>query len=262
MTAPLFKISEASKDSLSSRYGHTEIVAIKQIKGNVITIAHVPHSLYPSCREVVIEKMGTHIRRHRMDTDRLRLLVKVNNSNDITGTLNSIAAGCEALNIAEKFIGWPLSRVYRVLTTHQHTIMTYLQGCRNWIKSPYMVSLYLLIFKAVAGTGFQFRESNVDTIDKLEKFMADTPPLNLSRNAAPHIKTILRAYEYLFKEEDARYYWSLDRLIHSSATAGVQGSEGVDRLITGSTRYYGLYRKFIMIKHFIDKENKDVQVKP
>lgn len=149
-----------------------------------------------------------------------------------------IAAECgiKNINIVEKSTGWPLSKIYLLKNEYIHptSSLFYLEGNRRWIKSPHMLSLYLLLFRA--GKNIKTSEDHKvlmskKTLPALYKFWEKR--LGTDRNymvaILPKIKKVFKNYYKLFGTRTMRELY----LPAKTGPPWILVNEGIQKLIEG-----------------------------
>ena len=182
-----------------------------------------------SCRETFSNEIRRHLGvpgfnqfNYTMDMRRLRVgvirvLGKYISKTDYETQLAmddlGMKEGIRMLNIVEKYLGWSLSSVSKIhddfegKSLRKHNIHAYaVLGSAKWLRSPQLLSLYLLILRA--GAGFEITHDVVKTIDDFaklyekakEKRMSSRVKNDISRffYIGPKLKLILDNVDKLF----------------------------------------------------------------
>jgi hypothetical protein len=215
------------------------------------------------CREQVIYHIITRIRTAAdILTDKMRMVIlyggpaRQDNGNYYRGAipegtriLEKIECAVDILHCAEKFVGWPLTRIYEVESPAENIIGRYLVSSRRWIKAPYMVSLYLMLAKIPFEYYPLDKFSNIEELIKVIKTLPGGGIGFYARESVDDWKTLLLSYEKLFKKKKIDHYWSEEFL------GGGKHYEGVHSLITGDCYSAGLSERYWKEKKRLEGES-------
>lgn len=119
---------------------------------------------FHECRECIVhELIMCHINslysRSDIDINKTRLLVGRMPENGDDGLVEKeILRGLKIVHHFEEIAGWPKSRIYR---THKSKFVYLFRGHKNWQRSPYSISLYLLLIRL--GRHEEFQEFKTHT---------------------------------------------------------------------------------------------------
>lgn len=245
--------------SQSSDYFGFSFGAGKELKGDAIDLVGTFHT----CREALMGEMRRDINNEndRLPTDKMRILVRFSESR-AQGKADRILIdgwverATSVLQAFDKLAGWPLTRVHKVKTSARSIDIYYFHSSRRWMKSSYLVSLYLLLIRVCRDdriTGFKDFYSLVAVIDKIDrstkKLVTDSGYISSSK---PYWEAIMKGYSRLFRKRKMVYYWDKERL--GSGNNG--GSEGIQNLVTGATSYTEVRKELNEIKKEIDSKKK------
>jgi hypothetical protein len=182
-------------------------------------------------------------------------------------------------NLFEKSAGWPLTRMHDVETINTDNIVNawspgtkgrfynkvwdkgsthYVVGSKRWMKSPYMVSLYLLILKAsymdVMGDHSSIEKlipSTLKRIERLRKYSSLEQRKRLPYRGWDNIASytsasikywpiVISGYHRLFGKGPAKDYW----LAGNFKPRRPIGCEGIHQLCIGQAALRGLAERF------------------
>jgi hypothetical protein len=143
------------------------------------------------------------------------------------------------VNIFEKYMGWPLTRLSRVsnqtlgkkkLSTY-YTVVFAIQGSAKWLRAPQLLSLYLLIirlgrFYTVTKKAFK----SMDDLNELSKAISvrsqegqANGDAKFFRGIKPHLLTVLDNRQTLFFYRTAREHFHYN-----------DGFTGITKLVNGT----------------------------
>lgn len=140
--------------------------------------------------------------------------------------------GLSLVNIVEKYLGWPLSTVKtvdRAKTTAVRVACYMFTGSVKWLRSPQLVSLYMLLVRLGHRSGSFGRVKTLKGIlNAVGKFNGNQEPSVRVRKdmchlaaLAPYIRTILDNSNELFFSESAKEHFEANT-----------GANGINRLIS------------------------------
>ena len=123
-------------------------------------------------------------------------------------------AGKVMVNAIEKHYGWPLTKIYPVKLNEDQDNVTdyngfyYISASKRWIKSPHMLSMFLLLFRiAITNHKFKFK-TKIRSLKSLFKVLDDAAEKsNLGeivyyKAHGPRWKVVLDNYRKLFGQRD------------------------------------------------------------
>jgi hypothetical protein len=249
-----FKLNDSAGHSSPSYCGFNFGCAQEPDKDGEIRLVSGLHT----CREGLFHQMRSRICDNTdpttQPTDKMRMIFRwyVNNASssaekkkiDEEWAKRSVAV----LQAFDKLAGWPLTRVYKLDTGKDWLQAYYYHSSRRWMKSSYLVSLYILLVRMCADTritGFKDFNGLVKTIKKITD---SGPSLKSDQsyvlNSLPYWEAIMKGYPDLFRKHKLPYYWDTSRL--GGSVNG--GSEGIQYLVNGNTKYTEIRQELMKIK--------------
>lgn len=229
-------------------------------------IAQAENALY-GCRDALGASIRTLIldKSNQLTLDKTRWLFywSCDNNSDNHAPLKSqhkenmewCERGLRILHACEKLAGWPMTKAWHVKGPKEYQSIVHTLSSRRWIKSPYLITLYVLLMRIAADE----RITDFKNFDELEKKIADLNQSgkNIKRDSGhvrvtlPWWRFILRGYPDLFRQYKLPYYWSLERV----PGVGHNGyGEGISRLCDGSTKFTAARDKLRKIKAKLEEE--------
>lgn len=216
-----------------------------------------------TCREGLMANMRSRIVKEskELPTDKLRIMCKWTASEkNLKADLKTINAWVNrsvmVLQAFDRLAGWPLTRVYQIEAGDREWLkLYYYHSSRRWMKSSYLVSLYLLLIRMCKDTritGFKDFNGLVAKLNKIlknDKLITDTSYVN---GSMPYWEAIMKGYPRLFRQRKIQYYWDPDRLSNNSSG----GSEGIHLLTNGSTYYKEIRAELLKIKKELNDKKK------
>ena len=217
-----------------------------------------------TCREGMMANMRSSIVKENKElpTDKFRVIWKWTASEknlkaDLKTINDWVNRSIAVLQAFDRIAGWPLTRVYQVEADGRKWLkLYYYHSSRRWMKSSYLVSLYLLLIRMCKDTritGFKDFNGLVSKLEKIlknDKLLIDT---SYVRQSLPYWEAIMKGYPSLFRQRKIQYYWDTDRLSGNSSG----GSEGIQMLTNGSTYYKEVRAELLKIqKELNDKKKK------
>jgi hypothetical protein len=168
--------------------------------------------------------------------------------------------GVEVLHAVEKLAGWPLTKPsFEVEMPRDYMSGMYCYSSRRWLKSPYLMTLYILLVRMCADvriTGFKNYDDLVKLLGNLTSsgnhLKRDT---DYVRNTFSFWRALMVGYPKLFRKRKITYYWDTARLQQRRNDYEGYG-EGIARLCSGNTEYKEVYQKLIEIKKDLEGKNK------
>lgn len=201
-----------------------------------------------SCRDGMGATMREAIIDGTLPTDKLRLLfIWTNYKENIVEKW--FLRGLRCLHAFEKLAGWPLTRAMKVDMPRGVTGV-YCRGSRRWLKTPYLVTLYVLLVRMCADIsidGFKNFDGMMKIINSKDNWTRDAQHIV---NTREYWKALALGYPYLFEQYKMTYYWSRDQL-HNEGYG-----EGILKLCSGKTNFPGAYTDLNKVKVDINKNNK------
>lgn len=219
-------------------------------------------------RYFITEKTNSYNYFKEIDTSRVYITV----SGDRCGSMDArdtmmpefrsrLEKSLAIVNALESKYKWPRTKIYPVIPTGRNIrpAMLFI-GDRRWNKSPYLMSLYTLIIRAGWRTwvpesvkGKAWEEVKRIISKAANKKISNNEDVGWVRNSVNYWHLLLEKYDHLFGEEDRAYQWSEERLGSSYNST----SEGIDRLVSGSTDHSELYKKFkVLMQEVLQNESK------
>lgn len=214
-----------------------------------------------SCREDLIGTLRSEILRgSTFPTDKTRICFAWHAAKPGSTYLNEAERWCErakaTLNAFDRLAGWPLTRVYPITEIPQDRKRAYyFLSSRRWIKSAYLLSLYVLLVRASSNDIFSGFKNFDELEEKLSKGLGQSKTAqdkNYLLNSLPFWRAIMLGYPKIFRQKKIAYYWNEERFgddkpIRTSA-------DGLDRLVTGRTSYKEAYRQLMAVKKELDSK--------
>jgi len=131
------------------------------------------------------------------------------------------------LNLFEKYLGWGLTTVYRVdpecVGEDANANVFVFSGSVKWMRSPQLMSLYLLILRLSRHYHFQ----NIKSMDDFDKWMKKN--VNRVDTDTMYLKAV---YPYLFSILDNVKYLFFERSMKKNFTKQT-GNHGINNMIKG-----------------------------
>jgi len=157
------------------------------------------------------------------------------------------------LNLFEKYLGWGLTTIYKCNNDNftKHRIdMFVVYGSAKWLRSPQLMSLYLLIIRLSKNEYFQ----TLKNINDIKKFSS-----NIKNNDSQDIIFWKRINPYLFRILDNVNDLFFHQSIKNSHTEQ-SGTSGINNLVNGYSNKVtnGVFCK---IKNDIDNKMPDSTLK-
>jgi hypothetical protein len=125
---------------------------------------------------------------------------------DYEYVLEQRETGLRIINMFEKELGFPLTRIYGCKTKGGGTISHVYVGTNKWMRSPYLLSLYILLLRAGTVPGLDKADSidsfiklirGYDT-NKLDGYSKQAGDVRYLCKSIPHVKRIFKHFEHLF----------------------------------------------------------------
>lgn len=155
------------------------------------------------------------------------------------GMTKDYAAGAEAAvkttNVIEKTYGWPLTRVYKceVEDISKTNLFFYFEGPGKWIKSPQLLSLYLLILRMGYHLGPPsskekrtelHRKRSIKSVLDFWNKQGGTTDISRFKIVSGDIEKLLNNFDKLFR----------DRSMHALySPGGYVKNEGIEKFLRG-----------------------------
>lgn len=163
--------------------------------------------------------------------------------------------GVAVMHAMEKLAGWPLTRPRVVKMPKNHQFGLYCRSSRRWLKTPYYVTLYILLMRMCGDpriTGFKtFNELEI-LMTKLSKTGGFKRDDNHVRGTYMYWRAMMVGYPEIFEKKKITHYWNTDRL-----NAGSNGyGEGVLKFCSGGTSYKKARERMLKVKEELDKKKK------
>lgn len=161
------------------------------------------------------------------------------------------------LQAFDRAAGWPLTKIYKIDCKQDWLKPYYFLSSRRWMKSSYLVSLYVLLVRMCKDeriTGFKDLKGLIATIEKLTKssnLKCDGPYV---KGSLPYWEAIMKGYPRLFRKRKMDYYWNIERLTNSQSNSG--SAEGIHLLTCGSTKYPEVRKELLKIKDELNTKKK------
>jgi hypothetical protein len=228
----------------------------KEPKDGCIELVSGSHS----CREGLFHSMRQRIcgNEGNQPSDKTRLLfhwgaAKSQISRDMKDIEGWITRAVQALQTVDRMVGWPLTRAYEVNTGKENIRrIIYTHSSRRWMKSSYLISLYVLIVRMCKDE----RITGYKDFAALQKLLLDISSSGKTlkcdngyvKDSVPFWEAVLKGYPRLFRARKMPYYWDTGRLNGSSGS-----SEGIQYLVKGTTQYSEIRTEMLKIQ----KELKD-----
>jgi hypothetical protein len=159
-------------------------------------------------------------------------------------TMKSVS---KILKIVERRYKFELSKLYRVKHDGTNPFMFMVIGSNKWIRSPHMISLYLLLIRlGIAFYKIADKDTSnaINTYDKLIKWIDKNQ--NDIKNRAPYVLTsykywgiLLSNFDHLFKGIKMKDAYA--RKNYNNCSIDV---EGIDRLCHGGSNFDELQKRF------------------
>ncbi|KPK10629.1 MAG: hypothetical protein AMJ56_07615 [Anaerolineae bacterium SG8_19] len=163
--------------------------------------------------------------------------------------------GLYIINSFEHEHKWPKTRLYKVSNRDNIPFMFFL-GPRKWTMSPYLMSLWTLMMRIGRNSWIPKNLMELDH-ENLVRQLAINAKTNASGSSGDSSQTsatirswdnFMSLYGGLFGHISRKYHWDRKRLNgHNSRP------EGIRMLLTGTTKYQELYRKY---RNLLAKEAK------
>jgi len=157
--------------------------------------------------------------------------------------------GLYIINSFERAHKWPLTKLYPVKGINICMPLVFFTGARKWTMSPYLMSIWSLCIRLGKNKWLPKRLLTLDhenLIRQLSISVKTSPACNYdSREVSYTLKkwdTFMSLYSKLFAGVDRKDHWSIAHLKGFSGT-----SEGIRKLMDGSTSYTKLYNKYIKL---------------
>lgn len=243
------------------------------------------------CRETIVD----HVRRQLQDTpnskkrelnidmNRTRLILfsktSAHNQERTIKAFNTrrnreMLVGLKLVNHYERKYGWPRTKMQKLHngkiisggTDVSNTIHMYMVvGSSRWMKSPHLLSLYLLLLRlGIRGFKADFN-THTQLTKELEAFIANNSRGNgVRRGDAAHVRVtykkwdlLLKSYNKLFNKRTTKSLYDKKSLVNPGAAF----SEGIRKLCDGRSHDLDISHKFAKICN--SKNIKmEVKIKP
>jgi len=217
-----------------------------------------------TCREGLFYNMRSRIRNSSsggtaQPTDKMRMIFRWYTSQNISKTEmgNNNAWMMRSISVLQAFdrlAGWPLTRVYKLDVGNNNSWLQayYYHSSRRWMKSSYLVSLYILLVRMCKDeriTGFKDFNGLVKVVNAaLNSGKSLVVDNNYVKSSLPYWEAIMVGYPKLFRKRKLPYYWDTGRL----EGGGTGGAEGVQYLVKGDTKYTEIREELLKIKKQLD----------
>jgi hypothetical protein len=159
--------------------------------------------------------------------------------------------GLYIINSFEKHHNWPLTKLYDVecaTERNRYLPLVFFSGCRKWTMSPYLLSIWCLAIRLGRNQFVPkqlFDLSHEDIVRQLA-IAANTCSSGDGMQLRKSIRewdNLMILYKDMFGSENRKYHWALSHL-----NGGSDRPEGIMKLITGTTYYKELHKKFFELK--------------
>jgi hypothetical protein len=250
-----FDYAKADNFSSYSDYFAFNFGSAKEPVDGVVDLVHGTHT----CREGLMSNMRSRIcgSGTTQPTDKTRMLFfwyasRSNSKKDQVEVKGWTERTVPVIQALDRVAGWPLTRVYQLKTGRDHITGLYYHSSRRWMKSSYLISLYIMLVRMCKDeriTGFKDFDGLVKLLDKLCKNNGESNWTGLKsdqgyvKDSLPYWESIMRGYPRLFRARKMDYYWDTDRLGGSSG-----GYEGIQYLVGGNTKYTEVKDEMLKIK--------------
>lgn len=252
-----FNFIENSGNSAPTYCGFNFGCAQEPDKDGTIKMVSGTHT----CREGLFHNMRSRIcgSGGTQPTDKMRMIfrwyVNTGSANKDRLKIDSDWAqrSVAVLQAFDKFAGWPLTRVYKLDVGSKDWLQAYYyHSSRRWMKSSYLVSLYVLLVRMCADeriTGFKDFNGLVELTKKVigsgRNLKHDQSYVS---GSLPYWEAIMKGYPDLFRKHKMPYYWDTSRL--GGGNSG--SSEGIQYLVSGNTKYTEIRQELVKIKKALD----------
>lgn len=250
-----FTLTNGAGDG-SPSYSGFDFGCAKEPKDGKIQLVSGTHS----CREGLFHNMRTRICNSGdvQPTDKMRMIFRwyvssASNKSQMEADDEWAKRSVAVLQAFDKTAGWPLTRVYKLGVGSRNWLQAYYYySSRRWMKSSYLVSLYVLLVRMCKDkriTGFKDFDGLVKVVQKaLSSGQNLTSDHSYVKPCLPYWEAIMKGYPDLFRKHKMPYYWDTARL--SGGSGG--GSEGIQYLISGTTKYTEIREELLRIKKELD----------
>jgi len=214
-----------------------------------------------TCREGLFYNMRSRIMSETgatQPTDKMRMIFrwyasKSARDSEKEAQTNWVMRTIPVLQALDRIAGWPLTRVYKLDVGSRGNWLQayYYHSSRRWMKSSYLVSLYVLLVRMCRDeriTGFKDFDGLVKVVSKA---LTSTTPLKSDggyvKTSLPYWEAVMKGYPRLFRKRKLPYYWDSSRLNGSNG-----GAEGIQYLVNGDTQYTEIRQEVLKIKKELD----------
>jgi hypothetical protein len=216
-------------------------------------------SVIDSCRELFIERLRTFVSPEDEDDKRMNkkrifntnkmlfcAIIKNNKTNE-KNAKNWVTEGKRVINVFEKYMGWSMSNVYKVDHAIPDTHIYMFSASVKWMRSPHLISLYLLLIRHAKDNMLKDFKSINDIEKKVKDFKNfierwkkyDRPITERLKNdmvhfvkISPFIKKILDNVTKLFFHSPIKSNFS------------VECTEGITALVKGNITDKEIFDRF------------------
>lgn len=184
--------------------------------------------------------------------DKTRVIIFLPSTTTILHKDRDIECALKAINVVEKTAGWPLTKVWKLTNDrfNEGIDFYYFEGSRKWIRSPQMLSCYLLFIRAYKGANSdaQKKMSKVKTISALKSFWNRYNGGNdytRMRAVLCELSKVIKNYSKLFSKRD------MVSLYIPDPKSGVWFfyNEGIQRMLKGHSMDYTLREDWNKVKN-------------
>lgn len=262
-------VRDINMSTFSSSKGFREPIfsfASSPIKGRVESLTNLTY-----CRESVCEYLRQELRKltdRGLDQKRLRILAfrRVNMKNyarNLEICKLQMDTTLAMLNAIEKYYKWPLTKIYptiidetRVFGIRPNNGLYYVKAGLRWMKSPVMLSMFLLLFRLATNAKCYRSLSKIKDIDSAFEVLRSTSEtganaeLSYFRVHGDRWRVVLDNYHRLFGMRDMR------DLYQPSKGGGFYFAEGINKLCDESSNDPLLNRTFSkIVKEYWEKSH-------
>jgi hypothetical protein len=247
--------------SASPNYSGFNFGCAQEPKDGVIKLVSGTHT----CREGLFHNMRSRISGSggNQPTDRMRMIFRwYASKNDREKQMAENEAwalrSVSVLQAFDKIAGWPLTRVYKLdvgSSNNSWLQCYYYWSSRRWMKASYLVSLYIMLVRMCKDERIRGFKNFDGLVKVIEKVISSGTSLKYDhsyvKSSMPYWEALMKGYPDLFRQHKMPYYWDTSRLGGSSG-----GSEGIQYLVNGDTRYTDVRKKLLEIKRDLEAKKK------
>ncbi|TET61143.1 MAG: hypothetical protein E3J47_05915 [Candidatus Stahlbacteria bacterium] len=226
------------------------------IKENKIKLNLLPES----CREIVCDHLRNNFtHKEKFDVKKLRLLsynklIGFSDSRKLTKRQRSLvehrkveydkemAVSLKIINIIEKEFKWPLTKIYlpECKQLNENHIFYYFEGSKKWVKSPNILSLFMLLIRVSSSLK---KHTEFGTLDGFHKSLCN----NNNTMYVSYLKTHYKRWLLALKYYDRLFGKISMRDLYLPDTKSSLFNEGINTLCDLFVKDLDLRKKFAKV---------------